>query len=125
VNELSAKGARLRVAAISRGGRVLAQLESGPALTGRGIPSRSLILAGLPGARYLADIGVRHQELILDDLAQCHHRPECGDRGPRHSPAQSAGTACPGVALHRFARHREARGPRTTGRNWSGSTKAR
>ena len=34
--------------------------------------SRSLILAVPPGARYPADIGVRYQQFILDELAQCH-----------------------------------------------------
>jgi hypothetical protein len=106
----------LRVGAQLVAGRVLAQFEPGPAA--------GLIAAGLieefqpqpgpgrpPGARYLADVGVPHQQLILDDLGQCHINRSTVTRVRVIHQHETLETACPDVALHGLVRHREVRGP--------------
>src|SRR5438067_7476495 len=101
----------LRVAAHLVAGWPLAQLEPGPAaglveeFQPQPDPGRT------PGARYLADIGVRHQQLILGDLAQGHVDRSAVTRvrvAHQHKALETAGA---GVDLHRLAWHREARGP--------------
>ena len=72
--------------------------------------SRNLILPSCR-VRYPADFGVRHQQLILDDLAQCHIDRSAVTRVRVAHQHKALETAGPGVDLHRLARHREARGP--------------
>ena len=92
-------------------GRVLAQLEPGAAaglveeFQPQPDPGRP------PGAGYRADIGVRHQQLVLDDLVQCHIDRSAASRVRVAHQHKTLETAGPGFTLHRLARHGEARRP--------------
>jgi len=92
-------------------GRVLAQLERGPAagLVEEFQPQPD---PGRPsGAGYRADVGVRDQQFILDDLVQCHIDRRAASRVRVAHQHKTQETTGPGVAFRRLARHGETRGP--------------
>ena len=90
---------------------VLAQLERGPAagLVEEFQPQPD---PGRPsGAGYRADVGVRDQQFILDDLVQCHIDRRAASRVRVAHQHKTQETTGPGVAFRRLARHGETRGP--------------